>query len=498
MIEIFTGPAEAVRAAVFERARGAAAPALLVDSQSSPDRSWNGLLGLLSQVAAAAGEERLLSRLARDGSAAGLLLDELAWPAADERRRQGFRAHLTSHLSHNWAVQKPLFDAWAEILAGLLEDTPGRLAVPDLGRLDWESLAVLKALYRRPRTPELLLGYDPQPAAPEPDERGLLWTLPREYALDAFLGFRSLPRVTCREVPPARGAQTGELLETGRQDPPEWDLESRAWRRLADSRPLSAEEVEQVVEAQRRAFHRFGFTSVLRLGLALFDRRAELSPRQTASVHARLALAAHNRQFHSAGNLRLAEVLDHHLRLALAAEDRPAVRSALFYRLAVTAGRRRGRVQIALFLHITRRFTWQASCSTKVLKSGARCSERNMCRSLSPRRTIFPCRCRSTRRRRKSSSSTGFVICQSSSIRVLLRTRSCQRPSGRSPPNSTLAGKCATILLVTPPVPDSSAWKRKMRLTRLDLPAPERPTSPTFSPPATVSETLSSPPSPRP
>ena len=46
--------------------------------------------------------------------------------------------------------------------------------------------------------------------------------------------------------------------------------------------------------------------------------------------------------------------------------------------------------------------------------------------------------------------------------------------------------------------PPSVSKKRKARLTRVDLPAPERPTRPTFSPGRMVRETSRRPPEPRP
>jgi len=88
------------------------------------------------------------------------------------------------------------------------------------------------------------------------------------------------------------------------------------------------------------AFAGFAFTTTLRLGLALFEHEPELTPEQAADAHGLLALSAHNRQFRSGGNIRLAEFLRRHLERAFRAETRPGHRSAVAYRLAVTHGRR--------------------------------------------------------------------------------------------------------------------------------------------------------------
>ena len=79
---------------------------------------------------------------------------------------------------------------------------------------------------------------------------------------------------------------------------------------------------------------------MVQLGLALLARRPALAPRDAADVHGWIALAAHNRQFLTQGDLPLARFLSDHLERALAAEDRPAHRAALLYRLAVARGRR--------------------------------------------------------------------------------------------------------------------------------------------------------------
>lgn len=366
MIEILTGPAPAIHSGILQPTISqegtlAVAPGVVIETSEGPTlaipgaphpgRSWNGLRGLLSGVADRLGEHRLRSLLASDPEAAGLMLDALPWDGVDPARRAELCAHPDSHLSHNWAVQRDFFQAWAELLKRIFAELPCRLLVADVARLDWETTALLKFLCRDGNGPDLRLGYDPDPAPVELDERGLAWGMAPEYVLEAVLSLRSVAGALHRDVEPERetAAEVPARVTASYVETPDGDLESRAWRLLATpERTWSEDEVETVVEAQRRAFRRFGFTSTLRLGLELVDRGIALQPEQTASVHGLLALAAHNRQFHAAGNVRLGELLDHHLRIALEAETRPARRSALLYRLAVTAGRRLGRPTDAL------------------------------------------------------------------------------------------------------------------------------------------------------
>jgi len=105
-----------------------------------------------------------------------------------------------SHLSHNLLVQRPLFEGWAALLADLLSDTAsgqGRvtLVVPDVARLDRESLGALRTLFRRhpDRAPNLVLGFDPERPDPRPDGDGVIWEIPVPDVFKPVLGFQTQP-----------------------------------------------------------------------------------------------------------------------------------------------------------------------------------------------------------------------------------------------------------------------------------------------------------------
>jgi tetratricopeptide (TPR) repeat protein len=298
-------------------------------------RCWNGVRNLLAGVARRRGTDFVAGVLARRPAAASLVpgcfQGELS--AADRAERELLAARPDSHLSHNLLIQRPMFAAWAELLHALLDNGGFTLLVSDLARLDRESLAALRAFYRRfpASAPDLVVGYDPRHDTPAPDSHGLIWESPADDVWRIALGFRALP-----------GAVTEDLEDRGKIDPAAFAAPDE------DGGPLEDGAAERAVDEMRAAFRAFGFSTVVRLGLALLRHEPRLDPERTAELHGLLGLAAHNRQFLTRGNRRLADFLEGHFRAALAAERDPVRRSCLCYRLAVVFGRRKGEPEPAL------------------------------------------------------------------------------------------------------------------------------------------------------
>lgn len=290
----------------------------------------------------------------------------LFWPgrrarlsAAEEGACRALAARPTSHMTHNFILQHPAFEALAALFVDLLAAAGRRpLAVPDVGLLSWEDTALVKSIFRRfpERAPDLVLGFDPA-FRQEEGEDGLLRSLPVWRVLSFALDFHVLQESEPRELEPVAsvsweatiGAALGPAVAVlGAAHDPD-DLDSAAFAALAGAAdPLPPAVVARAVEALRADFASFAFTSVTELGLALLSRAPALSPPEAADVHALVALAAHNRQFLTEGNLALAAFLDGHYERALAHETRPLHRAALLYRLAVTRGRRMKDLDTAL------------------------------------------------------------------------------------------------------------------------------------------------------
>ncbi|MEM6796491.1 MAG: tetratricopeptide repeat protein, partial [Acidobacteriota bacterium] len=245
-------------------------------------------------------------------------------------QRTLFAARTLSHLSHNFLLQRPLFEA----LAGAVHDLYRHPAirqraawiVPDLAILDRESLALLRTVYRHHRAsaPRLVVGFDPERLSPQPDSDGLVWEHRGEDLWRMALGLLALPEAQARDLERTQGGSAAPAGPHGVLDP-------------------LPENPDIALRAVGEAFESFAFESALRRGLALVRRERAartLSADQRARVHGWIALSAHNRQFRSLGNRELAHLLIDHLTRALDGQSEAAERSALCYRLAVAYGRR--------------------------------------------------------------------------------------------------------------------------------------------------------------
>lgn len=298
-----------------------------------PRRSFGALRALLGQVRRLAPETEVEAALRRHAPAAALLLPgRLSGLEPQERAARAaynaLRARPTSHMTHNFLLQHPAFEAYAALLADLAALRPGApVLVPSQALLGWEDSAVLKALYRRfaDRAPDLVFGFDPG-FRHSTSADGIVWTMTTYRSLSFALDIQALQEGEPVDLPAATepGATWDEVLGAA----------------LAEIAEDAHDPGAPSAEAVRAAFASFSFTSALRLGLELLAAGTPLAENDAADVHGLVALAAHNRQF-LAGDRELADFLERHLAAALSHESRPAHRCALLYRMAVLHGRRR-------------------------------------------------------------------------------------------------------------------------------------------------------------
>lgn len=354
IVQTFRGTETRLRSVIAEQVAGEPRP-LWIECALNPARSWSGVRQLLAGCAERIGEEALLATLEKHPGPARLVLDhwQPSAPERAERESGAIGARIESHLTHNWTVQRPAMDGWARLLNELFEGRDFCLVVPFVNHLDWESLAVLKSLFRLPRRgwPRLILGYDDGLTEMRLDEQGIEWRTRPDYVRQAVKSFVALPGARLHPLLEPSGV---EVEASRSSDTPSQTLptlvegrESAAREVLEGGAELDAEACRRVVEAMEACFQRFAFTTALWLGCELFRRVPELRGEPAASAHAIVALSAHNRQFRSQGNLALGRFIAGHLEAALREETRPRVRCALLYRLAVAYGRRLGEIQQA-------------------------------------------------------------------------------------------------------------------------------------------------------
>lgn len=328
---------------------------VVIEPETGWVEPWCVLRRMLPNLREIRGPETVSAALERHSVAASFVLPgrrgSLDSSAALHRKK--LAARLTSHMTHNEIVQDQLF----EEIAGLFHDLLSpeiRVVLPNIARLDPSSLALIRTMYRLfPKSsPALVMGYEPT-GSTEEDDCGILW----EYspvAVKTFVhGFHSL-----------EGFQFLELLRVDadpppcpdrRVDPVDPDLETRAWRSLQKLSVQPRSELPEktgklVLAAIDHCFEAYAFRPLLKLGLELLQRVGGLAADDEARARTMVALSAHNRQFISRGNHRLAAFLEHHYRRALELESVPLRCVCLLYRLAVTVGRRQGRIVPALAL----------------------------------------------------------------------------------------------------------------------------------------------------
>jgi len=324
---------------------------LFVTCELDSSRSWLGVRQILTQSVQWLGEQEVSRHLERHAVPARLILDHwepesvAAAPVAESR----LVARMESHLTHNWAVQRPLIEGWARILFDLTCARDFCIVVPYVNFLDWETLATLKALYSLGSgpMPKLVLGYEKNLEAETEDENGIKWRKRPEYVHQAVLDFLASSDSQFDEISETSSGPSS--VECGPKALSHLfeGVETQAAVALEGDEELGSAEHLQVVQAMEACFRRYSFTAALRLGVDLFRRSPKIRGDLAARAHAVVALSAHNRQFQSEGNLVLGRFIARHLEAALAQETRPAIRCALLYRLAVTYSRRLGQMDVA-------------------------------------------------------------------------------------------------------------------------------------------------------
>lgn len=263
-------------------------------------------------------------------------------PALSEPERciaRNLSSRLSSHLSHNGSMQELLWDAYVEFLRAAHAVSPLLIIVEDLRQLDANSVALLLQLFRAgaDRAPDVVVGYTVDlPEFVRVDERGLVWDISIGELRRSLCALRRLAHET-NEV---SGANTSCGCPIDRDV---WDRSpEQVVEQLLVRAPgtLTASEAGAIAPAIRDVFATFAFDTALRLALAVLDAGLPISPADRSTVCGVAALSAHNRQFFSRGNQRIARFLLETYREALAHEPDPDCRISLYYRLAVTHCRR--------------------------------------------------------------------------------------------------------------------------------------------------------------
>ncbi|MFT5163041.1 MAG: hypothetical protein ACI9FJ_001622 [Alteromonadaceae bacterium] len=318
-------------------------PHLWLVKPQSGSSVFKPLRDLISQIASHAGQDKVTAILAQDQAAVSFVYQEqigqLDQHQLDQRCYYSTRA--TSHLSHNWYLHRPLFEAWAKILHSLLQTADYALIAPFSGDLVGPVNGILRTFNRMyPNNAfDMTIGFETDGHPPEYDENGINWNFRSANPRFAggFLQVADVVNTLPDNTPEMVSLDFSAIIDDKSL---EHDAEHSAFELLAQTPgQLSETQAASVVAAMRLSFAGIGFQNTLALGLQLSAREPSLSQVDTAAMHGLMALCAHNRQFQTK-DTRLHDFLEKHFLAAYEAETDAGMRSALGYRLAVTYGRR--------------------------------------------------------------------------------------------------------------------------------------------------------------
>jgi hypothetical protein len=310
---------------------------------------WKPLRDLISQVAGYIGQSQVDVILAQDPAAASFVYQEhiSQLDAYQSAQRHYYSTRITSHLSHNWYLHRPLFEAWATLIHHLLRTGEYTVFAPFSADLVGPVNGILKTFNRLypGKASHILIGFETDMSAPTYDENGINWNMRSSNPRFAggFLQVADRVLSLADITPQADKLCWGEVAVADALNVEQTlihDNEYTALNLLADSsNTLSPEQTATVITTMQNAFAGIDFQNTLALGLQLLAQNPQLSQADQATIHGLTALAAHNRQF-QAKDLRLHHFLEKHFLAAYEAHSDSFMRSIFAYRLAVTYGRR--------------------------------------------------------------------------------------------------------------------------------------------------------------
>lgn len=326
--------------------------ALLIQPQSEPVRAWGELRLLLAQIRSRIGDLGFEAIVERNRPIASFLFSRILGDLTptEKEERSLLAARLTSHLTHNWYIERPFYEG----LAGLLGDMfiacgEPKIFIPLFNQISPGTFAALRSLMKR--FPEcrfsLTIGYSPHEVFSRVDESGIRWGNSQDLAdrmLRSLCASASVAHLgACeQEEEPERLCSQGNQLAL---DPLDEDLEGRLHATQSSESSLVEWDFTRPIV---NAFESFDRDAALALALGVVCRCKAIPRAKLALLHEIISLSAHGRQFDTiSGDGRFNAFLAEHLECAFEYEEDPVVRVCLCYRLAVVEGRRRKNFEVA-------------------------------------------------------------------------------------------------------------------------------------------------------
>ena len=323
-----------------------------VEHSTTSPRSWPLFRHSLPYFRDLLGNRKFLSILNTDPVLCDLILHRGRWASSSEQREEldQLKARLTSHLSHNWFLDRPVLHRVTALLAQLYAEVQPVLVFPNILDCEPSTLAILFTLYRRhpENAPDVVVGYPKDTIGVHQDHHGIFWGYEEDKAQQLLVTLEALP-----DMEIVRSTET--LDDSEAPDPPsgldplDEDLDGTAYEALESD----VDQESALAAGHRGAFRAFEMFSrhvCIRICQRILDRGIELAGERGAEIHALGGLCAHNWQFSSAeGSENFTKFLLDRFHSALRLTENPALKACLCYRLAVTLGRRRQELNKAFF-----------------------------------------------------------------------------------------------------------------------------------------------------
>lgn len=325
-------------------------------------RYWAGMRTLLPQIRTLIGEKAFNQVIEKNKGVASVLYYKLipSLTSSELEARNIRTAKVVSNLSHNYFVQYLLLDDWSLLIKQLLEYQNITILIPKLTQLDGPSLTILRSVCQH--YPEVInqmhIGHNPAlikkdiyDEKGEPildlDKNGLLWGHTHLGVQSIIYSLRCLADTqetyldaVKLDLPKKRPAISVDSLDL--------DLAAKHLKTISNNpNALNATVISDLLLSLNSAFEAYDFDLALPLGLKILE--YPILDEQKAFVHTVVGLSAHNRQFETfMAKEKTNDFLEYHFIEALKYEKKPIKRAFLYYRMAVTKGRRKKQFEEAI------------------------------------------------------------------------------------------------------------------------------------------------------
>lgn len=338
MITVYQGTQSQINARFLQLKAELPNPIVLYEAGIFPT-GWTGMRQIASHLRRQHGNEAVNAVLKSDVALCPFIFPEENWDL-DESAQNRFNL-LKARYESRLNVPYTLYEYAGRMLGRLAEAFEFTLLMPQPDQLDSESLRIVENCYRfLPETRQNShIGFATN-LVDQVDADGITWNR-SQGTVQHFVGSLLMHPGT------STVAVEGEGMDTDWGIQAETDLESALYERLANGQ-IGQDAAQEALAELYRAYERFSFRAVIRLGVRLLAVGTDLSPVLRSQVHGLIGSAGTFYQFSHHGNPPFDIFLVHHLSEALKHEPVPAYRSALFYRITFSYAERMEDLENAL------------------------------------------------------------------------------------------------------------------------------------------------------